>query len=153
MTSVAELLGPDPEDEEIATIDMDQVGSEVITSLEIHYRDWNLFAEALVPCEFDEHFTDLVGIDLDDLQEWADKRARQIELWFANRYGCIVEGEEWTSLSARFTVMVRPDTPVDEVGELIVKTTQAVRLFNESDPGTYGADDLWRRLADHLSRS
>jgi len=152
MSTVAELLGPDPEDGEVATIDGDQIGTEVITALEIHYRDGNLFAEALVPCEFDEHFTDLVGIDLDDLDEWANQRARRIELWFANRYGCIVEGE-WDSLSARFTIMVPPDTPADEVADLIVNTTQAVRLFNESDPGTYGADDLWRLLADHLNRS
>lgn len=153
MTTVAELLGPDPEDAEVATIDPGQIGSAVISAIEIHYRDWQLYAEALVSCGFDEHFTEMVGIDMDDLDEWANKRARKIEMWFATRYGCVVENESWRDLMARFTILVPSDMPVDEVAEWVENKTQAIRLFNESDPGTYGADDLWRRLADYLSRS
>jgi hypothetical protein len=149
MTEVMDVIAVGADDGTVETLEAE---SEVIETLELRYRDDCWFVEALVSCEFDEHFTEMVGIDWDDLDEWADKRARRIETWFAARYGCIVE-DGWTTLKGRFTVMVRPSEPVENLEELVLKRTRAARLFNESDPGTYGCDDLWRRLADFLSRS
>lgn len=153
MSTVGELIGEERFDDTSEVLSAWQTASNVLATVEIHWRDGQMYAEGLVSCGFDEHFTELVEIPFDELDEYANKRARKIEMWFSTRYGCVVENEDWTNLMARFTIMIREDTLVDEVEGLIESRTDAVRLFNESDPGTYGCDDLWRRLADHLSRS
>ena len=148
--TVGELMQDSEEGDTYERVPSWHIGSTVLTAIEIHRRDGELFAEGIVPCGFDEHFTDLVGITYGDLDDWADKRTGKIDAWFERRYACVLENESWPDVMARFTIRIGAGVPLDEVDSMIESKTLAIKLYNESDPGTFNAEDLWRLLAAHL---
>lgn len=127
-----------------------------------HFEPGVYYAEAYVPVDFHEGYAAILGVpgryddgtdfDADEASGWLNDRQQQIEAFFRERYGVVLDGDEWCHQHAVFTIPVSPDQSVEDAFDALWNGTRAVQLYNELDAGTYGCEYVWRVLRDHFQR-
>lgn len=104
------------------------------------------------------NFTELAPSDVEDKQTWLDDRDTIIADTVAERYGPDVDiwdGDDWDSVEVSLGTTIHSATPLARkaVADAAWNDTGIVRLDNEADPSTYGAESLDRTLREKLDSS
>lgn len=101
-----------------------------------------------------------IGAGLEDGDErieaaerYLDERETLVRDFFAARYPgtAIYTDDDWGS--ARMTVSdeLDPNASTEDLGDLVHR--RMAQIHNETDPGTYGAENVWRLLDEHLRQA
>lgn len=101
------------------------------------------FIEGTMPLQVFEWLPQYTDLDI-------DKYFCDVVNWLETEYGALIDRDDLEGIT--FTAHTGPGLTTDTAASILEDNTEAIRFYNESDPGTYGCRNLWRVLAEHLER-
>ena len=142
-----------------------EAGTDILESVEIvHDDDDGYRADGTVGLNFIDAYREITGQDSSDpldpdspefeaAEQWLGDHGQILTAFVRGRYGADVDAssDSWAHQRVVFSVDLDPATDTSEnVAAKLEADTQAVRLYNEMDAGTYGAPYLWAEARRHL---
>jgi len=144
--------------EEELLVDEFEHGDPTLATIRVTATDDGFHAEAASqPLGFIEGLAahaDTLGLDAEDedaIESYLSTRELIVTEWLQTEYGIDrLETEDWYQAQAYFIADLPVEASTADIVDAVREQGKPVELYNESDPGTYGARNMWRVLAEYL---